>query len=72
MTVDPEFRERIEADAAGTVVDVRDADDVVEVVQRLPDDEGTYLYRVSVERHPDGSDSLNWTLLGSVDADEEA
>lgn len=71
MTVDVALRERIEADAAGTVLDVRNAGDAVEVVQHLPDDGGTFLYRVSVEPHPDGTESLRWNLLGDTDAGAE-
>ena len=67
MTLDESLRERIEEDAAGTVLQITETDGIVEVVQRLPDEEGTYLFRVSLESHPDETESIHWSLIGSVD-----
>ena len=67
MTLDESLRERIEEDAAGTVLRIVETEGIVEVVQRLPDEEGTYLYHVSLETHPDESESIHWNLIGSVD-----
>ena len=67
VTLDESLRERIEEDAAGTILRVTEEDGIVEVVQRLPDEEGTYLYHVSLESHPDENESLHWNLIGSVD-----
>lgn len=40
------------------------------VVQKLPDTSSPSLYRVSLEEQVDGSESLHWELLGSVNPDE--
>lgn len=66
MELDESLRERIKEDAAGTVIRMTESDGVIKVVQRLPDRGGTYLFHVSVESHPDETESIHWDLLGSV------
>ena len=66
VTLDESLRERIEADAAGTVLRITETDGIIEVVQRLPDEAGAYLYHVSLESHPDETESIHWDLIGSV------
>lgn len=67
MTLDESLRERIEEDAAGTVIRITETEGIIEVVQRLSDGEGPYLYHVSLESYPDGTESIHWDLIGSVD-----
>lgn len=67
MTLDDGLRRRIEDDAAGRVLRITESDGFVEVTQRLPDEEGTYLFHVTLEQRPDGAESIHWNLIGSVD-----
>lgn len=61
-----EIADRIREEAPGNVLRL-DADVVgFLVVQELPTASSPHLYRVTVEKQVDGSESLHWTLLGPV------
>lgn len=61
-----DVEDRIREEAQGAVLRLTADKGGFLVVQQLPDDPTPYLYRVSVEKNVDGSDSLHWDFLGPV------
>lgn len=66
MSLDESLRRHIESEAAGEILQLTEKEGIIEVIQRLPDEEGAYLFHVSIESHPDETESLHWDLIGSV------
>ena len=61
---------RISKEASGEILRLDpDVKGFLVVLQR-PEDPSPVLYRVTLEKHTDGSESLHWAFLGSVDQSE--
>ena len=59
--------DRIREEAPGDILRLEPGVNGFLVVQALPDASQPTLSRVTLEEYPDGSESLHWELLGSVD-----
>lgn len=62
---------RIRKEAPGEILRLNSANEGFLVVQQLPDDLQPILYRVTLEKQPDGSESLHWAYLGPVQGSSE-
>jgi len=58
---------RIREEAPGEILRLDSGVKGFLVVQQLPDDPQPSLYRVTLEKHIDGSESLHWTYVGPAE-----
>lgn len=62
-----EIAERIREESTGDIIQIDVDEHGFLVIRTTPEVPEPHLYRVNLEVHPDGSESLHWKLLEPVD-----